>query len=104
MLVISPAASAAIASVLAQEEVPEGATFRLELGSESEEPRQGVEMTLVEEPEPDDQVVDTGAGADLFVEARTAEALEDQVLDADFEGDGVVFGLRPQSLNGHGPT
>jgi iron-sulfur cluster assembly protein len=102
MLVISPAASAAIASVLAQADVPEGSGLRLEMGRISREGT-GIEISVAEAPEPDDQVVETGTGADVFVEARTAEALDDQVLDAEFETEGVVFELHPQSLNGHGP-
>ena len=96
MLAVSPSASAAISSALEGAELPTGAGLRLAAGPQTERGI-AIEIGFVTAPEPDDQVVETGAPADLFVEPRTAALLDDQVLDADIEADGAIsFSLHAQ--------
>jgi iron-sulfur cluster assembly protein len=100
MLTISPAASAAITTVLSAPEVPDGAGVRLAPGRPRAEGI-AIEFAVVEHPEPDDEVLDTGTGADVFLDHDVVDLLDDQVLDAEFQSDAVSFAIRPQSLNGH---
>jgi Fe-S cluster assembly iron-binding protein IscA len=96
MLAVSPAASAAISSALEGAELPDGAGLRLAAGAQTE---QGIsiEIGFVPTAEPDDEVVETGAPADLFVEPRAAALLDDQVLDASVHPDGAIsFSLHAQ--------
>jgi iron-sulfur cluster assembly protein len=96
MLAISPAATAAISTALGVAEVPDGAGLRLATGPTTD---QGVaiEIEFVSAAVPGDQVIETGAAADVFVEPATAELLDDQMLDAGQGPDGTIsFALRPQ--------
>lgn len=96
MLAVSPAASAAISSAFEGAEVPVGAGLRLAAGPQTERGI-AIEIGFVTAAEPQDQVVETGAPADLFVEPRTAALLNDQMLDADIGPDGAInFSLSPQ--------
>ena len=97
MLAISPAASAAISKALEGTEVPDGAGLRLAAGPTTER-GVAIEIAFVTAAEPTDQVVDTGAPADVFVEPQTADLLSDQVLDAQMAADGAIaFTLHPQA-------
>jgi Fe-S cluster assembly iron-binding protein IscA len=53
------------------------------------------EPTVVDAPEPGDQVVESG-GARVFLDTAAAEALDDQVLDIHEHGDHVHFNFSPQ--------
>jgi iron-sulfur cluster assembly protein len=106
MLAVSPAASAAISSALEGAEVPDGAGLRLAAGPQTERGI-AIEIGFVMAPEPDDQVVETGAPADIFVEPHTAALLGDQVLDAEIQPDGgISFSLhaQPSGPDGAGPA
>lgn len=64
-----------------------------------------LEIGLAAEPAPSDQTIEDD-GARLYLEELVAPALDDMVLDAEIEGDGVRFALRdahPGSLNGNAP-
>jgi Fe-S cluster assembly iron-binding protein IscA len=89
MLAISPNASDAISLALEGASVPESAGLRLTPGPRSAEGT-AVHITFVTEPDPADQVIETGAAADVFVAAAAAELLDDQVLDADVAPDGAI--------------
>jgi iron-sulfur cluster assembly protein len=99
MLAISPAATAAIASVLSAPEVPEGSGVRLERravpGGDV-----AIEVTVASQPGPQDEVVAIGTGNDVFIDPDAVELLDDKTLDAEFEVGRVVFEIRPQPLNG----
>jgi Fe-S cluster assembly iron-binding protein IscA len=101
MLTISPKASDAISVALDGAAVPDGAGLRLTPGPRSAEGT-AVHITFVTEPDPADQVIETGAAADVFVAPAAAELLDDQVLDADVGADGAItFALYTQgSMNG----
>lgn len=97
MLAISAAASAAINRALTGATVPDGAGLRLAAGPQTER-GVAIEVAFVAAADPRDQVIDTGAPADVFVEPVAAELLDDQVLDADVQPDGAIsFTLHAQS-------
>ncbi|WP_345799809.1 Fe-S cluster assembly protein HesB [Microbacterium sp. AZCO] len=57
----------------------------------------GFALTIADAPEASDTVVDTD-GARVFLDTTAAAALDDQVLDARFTGEGQVsFELAPQT-------
>jgi Fe-S cluster assembly iron-binding protein IscA len=49
-----------------------------------------LQVALADEPEAADQTIEEG-GATVFVEASAAEFLDDKILDASVEADGVRF-------------
>jgi iron-sulfur cluster assembly protein len=99
MLAVSPAATAAISTALEGTPVPDGAGLRLAAGSDTERGI-AIEITFVATPGEDDQVIETDAPADIYVEPSTAELLDDQVLDAAAQPDGALrFTLHPQASN-----
>jgi len=95
MLTVTPQAAEAIAAVLSGPSVPEGAGLRLMPGP-TEDGGVGIGLAVVEQPGAEDQVIETGSGADLFVEPNAAELLDDKELDADVDGAQVTFSVRPQ--------
>ena len=93
MLTISPNASDAIRLALEGAAVPDGAGLRLTPGPRSAEGT-AVHIAFVTEREPADQVIETGAAADVFVAPAAVELLADQVLDADVGPEGeITFAL-----------
>ena len=52
-------------------------------------------------PEPADESVGEG-GAHVFVESRVAPFLEDKILDAQVQEDGIAFAVREQQDAGSG--
>jgi Fe-S cluster assembly iron-binding protein IscA len=102
MLIVTPAASAALVSLLHSPEVPDGAVLRLAQGLNSTgDPAIG--LTIVSDAEASDAMIDTGLGVDLFVDPDAADVLDDQQLDVELDGERISFNLQRQSLNG-GPT
>ncbi len=100
MLAISPKASEAISLALVGAAIPDGAGLRLTPGPRSAEGT-AIHVTFVTERQPGDQVIGTGAAADVFVAPAAVELLEDQVLDADLGPDGAItFALYTQGSNG----
>ena len=89
MLTISPKASDAISLVLEGASVPDHAGLRLTPGPRSAEGT-AVHITFVTEPDPGDEVVETGAAADVFVAPAAVDLLDDQVLDAEVGPDGAI--------------
>jgi iron-sulfur cluster assembly protein len=49
-----------------------------------------LQVALADEPEAADQTIEDG-GATVFVEASAAEFLDDKIIDASVEADGVRF-------------
>jgi iron-sulfur cluster assembly protein len=104
MLAISPAASAAISKALEGTAVPDGAGLRLAAGPQTDRGI-AIEIAFVSAAAPDDQVIGTGAPADVFVEPQTAELLDDQVLDAQLATDGgISFTLHAQPSGSDGAS
>jgi Fe-S cluster assembly iron-binding protein IscA len=102
MLTITPAASAAIVNLLQSPTVPDGAGLRITHGPVTDE-TVAIGMSVVEEPDPSDQVVPAADGADVYVEPEAAELLDRQELDVEIDADRVVFSFHPQGVNGGSP-
>jgi len=101
MLTITPAASEAITALLGPAAVPEGSGLRLIRGP-AQPDGAAIGLSVAEQPGPQDQVLDAGGGADLFLDPETADLLDDKELDAQLEGDRVIFSFRPQSTGDGG--
>ena len=101
MLAISPRTSDAISQALEGASVPDSAGIRLTPGPRTAEGT-AVHITFVSEREPADQVIETGAAANVFVAPAAVGLLDDQVLDAEVGHDGAItFALYAQgSING----
>lgn len=91
MLTVTQNASEVIQGILAAEQAPDDAVVRI--GSATEE--QGLTITVVEEPEAGDQVVEAH-GVEIFVEEGIAEVLDDKQLDAGTTGENVSFMISPK--------
>lgn len=97
MLAISPAASAAIANALKAVSLPEGAGLRLAADGVTDRGT-AIAITFVTDAAPEDEVVDIGAPAGVFVEPAAAALLQGHVLDAHTDADGLAtFFLRPRA-------
>lgn len=102
MLTLTPAANAALVAIIESPEVPEGAAIRLDHATGPDgEPALG--MMVVSEAEATDEVIETPSGVEVFVSPDAAEALDDQELDADVEGDQLSFSIQPQNWNSGPP-
>ena len=94
MLEISPIAAEAIRAIAQNAALPEDAGLRIALGPEVDE-GQLLSVDITAAPHEDDQVVDA-QGAHVFVEPNASPMVDDMVLDATMEDDGVRFTLVPQ--------
>lgn len=103
MLAVTPAAAAAVASLLENPEIPDGATLRLQRGVDAAG-EAAIGIAIVSEPDPDDEAVPALDDRDVFLAHDVAGLLDDQVLDAEIEEQQVSFTLRPQSVDGRPPS
>jgi Fe-S cluster assembly iron-binding protein IscA len=100
MLALTPTAAEVVNAIVSQEGLPRTAGVRLTIdhaGSRSNGagPGRDIRLSVVEEPEADDEVVE---GAPLYIEpGPTAEMLDDKVLDADIRGQEIQFRLVNQA-------
>lgn len=99
MLAVTPAASAAVTAILENPDLPAGAGLRLQLGLDAAG-EQGIGMTIVSEPGPGDERVPAAPDENVFLARDVVELLDDQVLDAEIDGQNVAFMIRPQSIDG----
>ena len=95
MLTLTPVASEAIRQLSSQTDEPEASGIRISPGPETPEGT-ALELTLVEEPEPEDEKVDED-GATVYLEPHVAGFLDDKVLDAQLEEGRVTFVLRDET-------
>lgn len=104
MLTVSPAASAALAELLEDPEIPQGAAVRL-VGGEDATGHAGVGIVVTDEPGPSDEVVHAAGGLEVYVDPSVAGALEDQELDAEVDegASRIAFRFQRQPLNGGPP-
>lgn len=63
---------------------------------------QALQVEIAETPKADDQVVEAG-GAQVFLEPRAADTLDDKVLDAVQDERGVRFAVTDQRPPGFAP-
>lgn len=90
MLTVTENAQEVVKGLTTREDLPESAGLRLALGAD---PTQ-LEVTVVAQPEPTDQVVD--GEAQVYVAENATQVLDGQTLDATPTPDGVGFTLAPQ--------
>jgi Fe-S cluster assembly iron-binding protein IscA len=102
MLNLTPAATAAISTLLQDPDLPEGAGLRLQRGIDTEG-ESAIGIAIVSEPEPDDELVSGPSEVEVFLAPDVADLLDDQVLDAEIQDQNVAFTIRPQSVNGRPP-
>jgi iron-sulfur cluster assembly protein len=96
MLTLTPVASEAIRQLSSQTEDPEASGIRISPGPETPDGT-ALELTLVEEPEPEDEKVDED-GATVYLEPHVAGFLDDKVLDAQLDEGRVTFVLRDETV------
>lgn len=96
MLSLTPVATEAIRQLSAQTEDPDASGIRISPGPETPEGT-ALELTLVEEPEPEDEKVDED-GATVYLEPHVAGFLDDKVLDAQLDEGRVTFVLRDDTV------
>ena len=91
MLTLTDHAQDAVRALTPQ--APESAGLRIAPGN------QGFELSLVTEPVPGDALIDDG-GVRVFVEPQTAQLLDEQTLDAQFDEGGEVnfFLASPEAM------
>ena len=93
MLTLTPTATDAVRQIVAQGPVDDDTGgLRIAAGQPTPE---GVplELSLVNGPEAEDQEIGA-ADAHVYLEPRVAEVLDDKVLDAQLQEDGVGFSIR----------
>ena len=98
MLTLTPIASEAIRQLSAQTDDPESTGIRISPGPETPDGT-ALELTLVEEPEPEDEKVDDD-GATVYLEPHVAGFLDDKVLDAQIDQGRVTFLVRDDDVPG----
>jgi Fe-S cluster assembly iron-binding protein IscA len=98
MLTLTPIASEAIRQLSAQTDDPDSTGIRISPGPETPDGT-ALELTLVEEPEPDDEKVDD-EGATVYLEPHVAGFLDDKVLDAQIDEGRVTFLVRDDDVPG----
>jgi iron-sulfur cluster assembly protein len=99
VLIISSEASQAIRSIVTAPTIPDGAILRID-----SQPDIGLQIDVVEEPAPGDEVLETD-GVELAIEPATAVLLDDKRLDAAIDEGEVTFTISDQaSANGAAPT
>jgi iron-sulfur cluster assembly protein len=97
VLTISPEASHAIRGILDASDAPDGAMFRIApQGQDGTAPGPSLAVSITEEPQPDDQIVE-GEEIAVCVEPTAAVMLDDKQLDADVVGDQVSFSIGEQA-------
>jgi iron-sulfur cluster assembly protein len=95
MLVLTEAAAEVVKSVTTTPQTPDGAGIRIASSPEPENAG-GLQLTAATEPNESDQVIEA-AGARVFVEQRAAAYLDDKILDARLDEEGMAhFSLAMQ--------
>jgi Fe-S cluster assembly iron-binding protein IscA len=100
MLALTREAAQAVETIVTQPEVPADAVMRITGGAAQNNgtgPAQELQLSVVENPEPDDVVVQ---GLPMAVEPTTIQFLDDKVLDAEVVEGGVQFKLYQQPEGG----
>ena len=92
MLTVTDNAAAAIRSLTAQPQVPDGAGLRIA----TDQAAGALQLTVSPSPHEGDHVVDS-SGAKLFLDTDAALLLDDKALDATMDDQGAVqFALAEQ--------
>lgn len=97
MLMLTPTAVEALDSIVESAPVSDAAGVRIsrQLSSDGEP---ALALSLVEEPESTDQILDTeGEHVPVYVEDGAAPALDDKILDAQVQDGQVAFVVASQT-------
>lgn len=95
VLAISHEAAEVIKVIVTSSQVSERGGIRLWVDSVDDSTAQ-LELALADSPEPGDALIQE-EGANVFVEENAAKFLEDKLLDARVEGEGVAFAILDQA-------
>ena len=97
MLALTQTAVEAIDAIVASAPVPDTAGLRIS-PQVSPDGQPGLSISVVEQPQPDDQVVEPDGGdhTPVYIDAGAAPDLDDKVLDAQIDGNQVGFILAEQ--------
>ncbi len=97
MLIVTPAATDALDSIATARSIPEGGGLRLAFAPGGDG-QPGLSMTVVDSPEPQDDVLADSA-VSLFLQPQAAAVLDDKVLDVQPDDNGrPSFVLMMQEL------
>jgi Fe-S cluster assembly iron-binding protein IscA len=97
VLTITPEASHAIRGILSASDAPDGSMFRISpQGQNGDAPGPSLTVTVIDEPPPDDEIVE-GDEVAVAVEPSAAAILEDKQLDATVVGDQINFSIGEQA-------
>jgi Fe-S cluster assembly iron-binding protein IscA len=97
VLTITPDASDAIREILDASEAPDGSMFRIApQGQDGTPPGPSLTISVIEEPPPEDQIVE-GEQVAVCVEPSAAVMLDDKQLDATVVGEQVNFSITDQT-------
>jgi iron-sulfur cluster assembly protein len=88
MLVLTTAAAEVVKSVTTTPDLPEGTGLRIVADSPNPQEAPELRMTTAAGPDASDQVLE-GDGARLFVEPKAAAYLDDKIIDASIDEQGV---------------
>jgi iron-sulfur cluster assembly protein len=89
MLVLTTAAAEVVKSVTSAPDLPEGTGLRIAAESPKPEAATELRMTTAATPDASDQVLE-GDGARLFVDPGAAAFLDDKVIDASVDEQGMA--------------
>jgi iron-sulfur cluster assembly protein len=96
MLVLTEAAAKVVKSVTSDLQAPQAAGLRISSSAAAPDSASTLQVEAVASPGENDQVLEA-AGVLLFVEPRAAGFLDDKVLDAQVDGQGIPrFSLSAQ--------
>ena len=110
MLTLTPTAAEVVRTLVEHSPAPDSGGLRITAGEQTGD-GVALELTLVEEPAPEDERVEQ-EGATVYLDPGAAELLDHKQLDAQVADDGVTFTVRDEdeldigellSRNGHGP-
>ena len=98
MLVLTEAAAEVVKSVTSTPQAPDSAGLRIASSAPETENPGGLRLTAEAGPDTGDQVIEA-AGARVFLEPQAAIYLDDKVLDAQVDEQGMAhFSLGEQEL------
>ena len=89
MLAMTEAAAEVVKSVTSDPHIPEGAGLRITSSTEDPQNPGALQVTAAERPAENDQVIES-AGARVFLEPQAAAYLDDKVLDAQVDEEGMT--------------
>jgi iron-sulfur cluster assembly protein len=97
VLTISPEASHAIRGILDASDAPDGSMLRISpQQTDGASADASLVVSVIEDPPPDDQVVEGEDEVTVAVEPTAAVMLDDKQLDATVVGDQINFSIAEQ--------